>query len=96
MAAERRQRRRLRPTLMALEDRRLLSTFSVTSTADPPRSPRARCATPSRRPMRPQLPARSSCELGSGPATVAPSGSARAEQHEGMRPRSTMDRARGR
>ncbi len=31
----RRQRWRTRPTLMALEDRQLLSTFPVTSTADP-------------------------------------------------------------
>ena len=31
---EARQRRRMRPTLMALEDRRLLSTFTVTSTLD--------------------------------------------------------------
>ena len=29
-----RQRRRMRPTVMALEDRRLLSTFTVTNTAD--------------------------------------------------------------
>ena len=29
-----RGRRRLRPTVMALEDRTLLSTFTVTSTAD--------------------------------------------------------------
>src|SRR3954449_1562826 len=32
--ARRRQRRRLRPTLLALEDRKLLSTFTVTSTLD--------------------------------------------------------------
>ena len=32
--ARKRQRRRLRPTLLALEDRRLLSTFTVTSTLD--------------------------------------------------------------
>src|SRR3954464_1466439 len=32
--ARRRQRRRLRPTLLALEDRQLLSTFTVNSTAD--------------------------------------------------------------
>ena len=31
---EARQRRRMRPTLLALEDRRLLSTFTVTSTLD--------------------------------------------------------------
>ncbi len=31
---EARKRRRMRPTLMALEDRRLLSTFTVTSTLD--------------------------------------------------------------
>ena len=31
---EGRSRRRMRPTLMALEDRRLLSTFTVTSTLD--------------------------------------------------------------
>src|SRR5271166_6252856 len=31
---EARQRRRLRPTVLALEDRRLLSTFTVTSTLD--------------------------------------------------------------
>jgi len=31
---EARQRRRMRPTLMALEDRRLLSTFTVNSTLD--------------------------------------------------------------
>ena len=31
---EGRQRRRLRPTLLALEDRRLLSTFTVTNTLD--------------------------------------------------------------
>ncbi len=31
---EARRRRRMRPTLMALEDRRLLSTFTVTSTLD--------------------------------------------------------------
>src|SRR3954468_1324070 len=32
--ARRRQRRRMRPTLLALEDRKLLSTFTVTSTLD--------------------------------------------------------------
>jgi hypothetical protein len=32
--AEARKRRRMQPTLMALEDRRLLSTFTVTSTLD--------------------------------------------------------------
>jgi hypothetical protein len=32
--ARKRQRRRLRPTLLALEDRRLLSTFTVNSTGD--------------------------------------------------------------
>lgn len=32
--ARRRQRRRLRPTLLALEERQLLSTFTVTSTLD--------------------------------------------------------------
>src|SRR3954451_13203410 len=32
--ARRRQHRRLRPTLLALEDRQLLSTFTVTSTLD--------------------------------------------------------------
>ena len=31
---EARQRRRMRPTVLALEDRRLLSTFTVTSTLD--------------------------------------------------------------
>ena len=31
---ETRKRRRMRPTLMALEDRKLLSTFTVTSTLD--------------------------------------------------------------
>ena len=31
---EARQRRRMRPTVLALEDRRLMSTFSVTNTAD--------------------------------------------------------------
>jgi len=31
---EARKRRRMQPTLMALEDRRLLSTFTVTSVAD--------------------------------------------------------------
>ncbi len=31
---EARKRRPMRPTLMALEDRRLLSTFTVTSTLD--------------------------------------------------------------
>ena len=31
---EARKQRRLRPTLMALEDRRLLSTFTVTNTLD--------------------------------------------------------------
>ena len=31
---EARQQRRMRPTVMALEDRRLLSTFTVTSTLD--------------------------------------------------------------
>ena len=31
---EGRQRRRMRPTVLALEDRRLLSTFAVTNTLD--------------------------------------------------------------
>src|SRR5580693_7968658 len=31
---QKRQRWRMRPTLMALEDRRLMSTFTVTNTAD--------------------------------------------------------------
>ncbi len=70
-AVARRQRWRTRPTLMALEDRQLLSTFPVTSTADPATLTPGTLRYAVAQANAATSPSTIEFELGSGPATVA-------------------------
>src|SRR6516162_3993884 len=68
--ARKRRRRRLQPTLLALEDRRLLSTFSVISTADPAALTPGTLRYAVAQANAATSPSALEFELGSGPATI--------------------------
>ena len=70
-AVARRQRWQTRPTLMALENRQLLSTFPVTSTADPATLTPGTLRYAVAQANAATSPSAIEFELGSGPATVA-------------------------
>ncbi len=68
--SRKRRRQRLQPALLALEDRRLLSTFTVTSTADPATLTAGTLRYAIAEANAATSPSAIELELGSGPATI--------------------------